>query len=213
MRTPFIVLLLTMAAGPAGADDAGPADDGTHPRLTPYIWRKPAETQDGAADDGSVRKLHLQVPAREPDELVCEKGVVYPTQPPPGGLVQAVKQNPMNLLSGAMGVQHCWKKSDPSRIIERPWSMANMIAEGAQDSSRNSFNNAHPLGSGLADFSKKKKKRKKGSASKPDSPPPAAAVPASNPRATGAPPPPGDASGETSAGTPVVGDQAPALLR
>lgn len=66
----------------------------------------------GAADGGQVPLTPFETKKTSPegDELVCEKDVVHPTTKP-----------------GAMGVRHCWKKSDPKTVIERPFNF--MTAE------------------------------------------------------------------------------------
>lgn len=70
-----------------------------------------------AADGGQLpltpfetKRTSVEGAAPEDDALVCEKDVVHPTTKP-----------------GAMGVRHCWKKSDPKTVIEKPFNF--MTAE------------------------------------------------------------------------------------
>lgn len=99
---------------------AGAADGGQVP-LTPFETKK--TSPEGAAPERGGPKLRgLTRDAAPPgDELVCEKDVVHPTTKP-----------------GAMGVRHCWKKSDPKTIIERPFNfmtaedLRGAVQDGAQ---------------------------------------------------------------------------------
>ena len=88
---------------------AGAADQGQLP-LTPFETKR--TSVEGAAPERGTPKLKglTRDAAPEDDALVCEKDVVHPTTKP-----------------GAMGVRHCWKKSDPKTIIEKPFNF--MTAE------------------------------------------------------------------------------------
>lgn len=99
-----ILVLLALAAAPAAGEGAGKPDDGK-PRLTPFEWKKTSLDAEGDAPAAKVPRLKLAKPdPAKDDELICEKGVVYPTSVP-----------------GQMGVRHCWKKSEPRKILERPF--------------------------------------------------------------------------------------------
>lgn len=100
-----ILLLLCLAAAPAAGEGAGKPDDGK-PRLTPFEWKKTSlDAPPGEAPAKGPRlKLAKPDPAKD-DELVCEQGVVHPTSVP-----------------GQLGVRHCWKKSEPHKILERPFN-------------------------------------------------------------------------------------------
>lgn len=101
----YSLFLALCFAVPAAAEGDGKADDAkTH--LTPFEWKKTGlETQaEAPAPRGPRLKLAKPDPAKD-DELVCEQGVVYPTSVP-----------------GQMGVRHCWKKSEPRKIVERPFN-------------------------------------------------------------------------------------------
>jgi hypothetical protein len=83
---------------------AGAADGGQVP-LTPFETKK-TSLEGGAPERGGPKHKGLtRDAAPEGDALVCEKDVVHPTTKP-----------------GAMGVRHCWMKSDPKTIIEKPFN-------------------------------------------------------------------------------------------
>lgn len=105
MKRCSLLLLLCFAAASAAAEGEAKADD-AKPRLTPFEWKKtgPDSQAEAPAPKGPRLKLAKPDPAKD-DELVCEQGVVYPTSVP-----------------GQMGVRHCWKKSEPRKIIERPFN-------------------------------------------------------------------------------------------
>lgn len=119
--------LMGAALSPAFAQDKAGKGEGTPGKLTPFKWDKAAQLKKGEQAAGP------RGAAAAGDELVCEKGVVYPTPAPTDMKPGAVP----NLAD--MGRQHCWRKSDPSRIIERPVGMLDPMMEGIQDSMKNSF--------------------------------------------------------------------------
>lgn len=98
----------------------GAADPGQLP-LTPFETKK-TSLEGAAPDRGGPRLKGLtRDAAPEGDALVCEKDVVHPTTKP-----------------GAMGVRHCWMKSDPKTIIEKPFNFmtADDLRGAVQDGSR-----------------------------------------------------------------------------
>lgn len=86
------------------------AADGAQAPLTPFETKKTSLEGPAAERGGPKLKGLTRDAAPKEDELVCEQGVVHPTTKP-----------------GAMGVRHCWMKSDPKKIIERPFDF--MTAE------------------------------------------------------------------------------------
>lgn len=193
-----VFLASALLAASARAQEPAESDDAKgRPHLTPYQWQKPAPTASGGgkAQDGRPALRGLSQPqSGQEDEIVCEKGVLHPTQ---GPSQDAVKQNPAILLM-KMGVQHCWKKSDPKTIIERPMGFgdaaAGMITESMQGGG-NAIGRRLPPLKGPRPFTKTKDKAKK----KPKAKAPAA--PAAAPTAPPAAKPEG---GGTSSGTPQL---------
>ncbi|MFA6028496.1 MAG: hypothetical protein WC969_01450 [Elusimicrobiota bacterium] len=172
----FLTAMLVAAAlAPARAQDAAAKDDGTRGKLTPYEWKKTTPPAQGTGTPVAVQEPE--------DEWVCEKGVVHPTAAQ-GDMKEQIVQS---LGNPVMGVRRCWRKSDPSRVVERPFRMGDGVAEAVQESMKKGF---PPL---------KKKPRKPAGKKAPAAP--SAAQPASAP----AEEEPGDAAG-------VKGD-APRLLR
>lgn len=149
---PCFLLVLALASAPAAGEGGGKTDDGK-PRLTPFEWKKTSLDTQADAPSGKGPKLKLAPPAASnDDELVCEKGgVVHPTKVP-----------------GTWGVRHCWKKSDPRKIIERPFNF--MTAEDMQDAAK-----------AAAGFPPLKKPRRPAVKTKPAKEPAPAAAPAAVP--------------------------------
>ncbi|MCX5795877.1 MAG: hypothetical protein NTY77_10315 [Elusimicrobia bacterium] len=193
-----VFLASALLAASARAQDSAKSDDEKgRPHLTPYQWQKPAPTasDDGKAQAGRPALRGLTQPqSGSEDELICEKGVVHPTQ---GPSQEAAKQNPALLLM-KMGVQHCWKKSDPNTIIERPVGMQDMVTGAVTESMQgggNAIGRRLPPLKGPRPFTKPKDKAKKKLKAK------APAAPAAAPAAPPAAKPEGDG---TSSGTPQL---------
>lgn len=183
-----LLVLLCLAAAPAAGEGEGKTDD-AKPRLTPFDWKK--TSLDAQADAPAAKGPRLKLPQPDPakdDELVCEQGVVHPTTVP-----------------GAMGVRHCWKKSDPHKILERPFNF--MTAEDLRAAQ-----------AGAVGFPPLKKPRIPAAKTKPakksSSPGALSAAPAAAPAAVPAPDPadPDSASDPDSAPAPA-GKSTPLLLR
>jgi len=205
MKTMLAVLML-LAAGPAGAADSTQSDDSKPGALTPFGWKRPAPPPGPQVDSQGVVKPKLKdlspAPAADADEIVCEKDLVHPTKPVTGDFKQAVAANPLGM---AIGIQHCWKKSDPSQIIERPYSMTNLVQEAVKSSIK-----LTPRLEG----GRFPKTQKRGKAAAPRAKPQAqaAAVAVSTAPAAPLPPPPAE-PGEGAEGIPVRESKAAPLLR
>jgi hypothetical protein len=191
-------LAAALAAPRAGAQDSTNSDDSkSRPHLTPYQWQKRAPTasdEGGARSDKPALRGLPQTQPQDPDELVCEQGVLHPTQ---GPSKEAAKQNPMILL-GRMGVQHCWKRSDPKTIIERPVGMQDVVVGAVADSAARSF---PPLKGPKPFLKAKDKSNKKSKAKAPwagPKAPPQAPAPAIEP------PPAKKEGADPSGGTPQL---------
>lgn len=157
MRLALLAALSLLLAAPAGAEGDAKADD-AKPRLTPFEWKKTGldSQAEAPAPKGPRLKLAKPDPAKD-DELVCEQGVVHPTSVP-----------------GQLGVRHCWKKSEPRKIIERPFDF--MTADDLRKAQ-----------SDAAGFPPLKKPRAFPSKAKPAKKAPAAEAPAAAPAAPAAP--------------------------
>ena len=104
---------------------AAAADGGQVP-LTPFETKK-TSPESAAAERRTPRLRGLtRDAAPEEDALVCEKDIVHPTTKP-----------------GAMGVRHCWMKSDPKTIIEKPFNF--MTAEDLRGAAQGGARGFPPL--------------------------------------------------------------------
>ena len=121
----FAAIILALVS-PLCAQDSAKSDEAKNPpHLTPYQWQKPAPTADSGSQDAKSKfqKVPSLSERAKDDEIVCEQGVVHPTEAQPGDVT------PASVLGGPMGVQHCWKKSDPNTIIKRPKTNADFLSE------------------------------------------------------------------------------------
>lgn len=119
----FAVLASTLYLPPAYAKDgtAGGSDGGG--KLAPFKWDKKAEIVNGGGQKNEEVGRTDPVP-RQDDELVCDKNV-YPVAAP-----KDMKQEAVETLGNVrMGTRRCWRKSNPSNIIEKPFSMMDPMAD------------------------------------------------------------------------------------
>ena len=182
-------LLLSFAAC-LSAQDRTKSDDGQgRQQLTPFEWKKPAAEAEAGFVEGKPRLKRvpsLSERAKD-DEIVCEQGVLHPTEPLPAGASPAAA-----VLGGAMGVQHCWKKSDPNTIIKRPKSTGDIMTDAIQQSMSGAQVNSIS-GPGFKPLKKPRIPRK--AKAKPGKPKAVKPAPAPEPRP--APAPEEEAAGET----------------
>ena len=115
-----------LLASSASGEGTGKTDD-DRPHLTPFDWKKtsPGVQESAPSGKGPNLKALPQPGAQDEDELVCEEGIVHPNKTP-------VKDPTQNPFGTPMGVQHCWKKSDPNTIIERPVHLLDPMTEGVR---------------------------------------------------------------------------------
>ena len=119
------LLVGALAASSASGEGAGKTDD-DRPHLTPFDWKKTSPGVEKSAPGGQGPGLKvLQPAAQDADELVCEEGIVHPNKTP-------VKDPTQDPFGTPMGVQHCWKKSDPNTIIERPFHLLDPMTEAVR---------------------------------------------------------------------------------
>ncbi len=164
--TVAFALLAAAAFAPALAQDTAGQNAQKPRKLTPFKWDKSVPLNAG---EQPAVPAEPPVPRKESEDAwVCEKNIVHPSPAPADMKAEAV----MSLGNIGMGSRHCWRKSDPAHVVDRPFRMYDSIGEAIRDSANQGF---PPL---KMKAPVKKKHRKTAAKGAPASPRPKPALPA-----------------------------------